>query len=116
MVLELIPGKLSDKGSEIRQKSVTLIAKYLDGEGSEKGLKLAEEIEEAIYSEFGDPNDHKYRSRIRSRFAKMTPEEMATPELRELRDKLAGEALEQHMLPQLEVPGNDNYKKSENAV
>ncbi|VDN39219.1 unnamed protein product [Gongylonema pulchrum] len=46
----------------------------------------------------------------------MTPEEMATPELRELRDKLAGEALEQHMLPQLEVPGNDNYKKSENAV
>lgn len=125
--------------AEIRDKSIALLAKYLEGEGSERALKLAEEVEKTIFEEFGSANDHRYRSRIRSRisnlsrnpkitqlllqgslcpekFAKMSPEELATPELRELRDKLAGEAMDEHMLPELEVPRDDNFKKSENAV
>lgn len=46
----------------------------------------------------------------------MNAEQLATPELQELRAQISGEAIEGHMLPEKEVAGDSNTKKSENAI
>ncbi|MFH4981700.1 hypothetical protein AB6A40_008409 [Gnathostoma spinigerum] len=127
----------NDDETNIREKSVALIKKSLGDD--EKAGDVATAIEKAVYDEIEDANDHRYRSRIRSRvsnimhnialkeqllagtitppkFAKMTADELASPKLKEWRGKLKVEALEEHMLPEKEVVGLDNTRKIKETI
>lgn len=106
----------------VRLKCREMLANSLrvDGEqpeGCQSPEELADELEEAIYSEFKN-TDMKYKNRVRSRvanlkdpknpslrgnficgaitaqrLAKMTPEEMASDEMKTLRDRFVKEAI-----------------------
>uniref|UniRef100_A0A0N5ADZ9 TFIIS central domain-containing protein n=1 Tax=Syphacia muris TaxID=451379 RepID=A0A0N5ADZ9_9BILA len=126
----------NDDETEVREKSIAMIEKAI--RSNEAVHKLANTIEEAIYSEFHDANDHRYRSRVRSRvsnlnrnpaicsqllfgkikpdqFARMTADELATREMKEFREEMES-SIDEHLLPEHEVVGTENCKKSENAV
>ncbi|VDM40340.1 unnamed protein product [Toxocara canis] len=121
----------------IRKRCILMLLKCL-GE-SEKAEVVAKKVELAVYEEFGDANDHRYRSRVRSRisnltrnpaiaqqlidgticpekFAKMTAEELATPQLKKLREHLSEDTMEEHMMGENEKVGIGNIKKSDNAI
>ncbi|VDK46466.1 unnamed protein product [Anisakis simplex] len=121
----------------MRERCIAMLLKCL-GEG-EKAEQTAKNIELAIHEEIGDANDHRYRSRVRSRvanltrnkaiakelvndrlcprkFAKMSAEELATPQMKELRDHLCEDTMEEHMMGEKEKVGFDNIKKNDTAV
>lgn len=95
-------------------------------EGCASADELAEELEEAIFAEFKN-TDMRYKNRIRSRvsnlkdtknpglrtnfisgviaanrFAKMTPEEMASDEMKKLREKFVKESINDAQLVSLD--------------
>lgn len=110
----------------VRLKCIALILAALTSqpvpEGSQEPQKVAEDIEAEIFLEFKN-TDMKYKNKIRSRIlnlkdsrnpklrenvllglieaerlAKMTPEEMASDDLRALRAKLTKEAINDHQM------------------
>lgn len=116
------PSHSSNTTDAVRLKCREMLANALrvDGEqpeGCQSPEELADELEEAIYSEFKN-TDMKYKNRVRSRvsnlkdpknpslrgnficgaitaqrLAKMTPEEMASDEMKNLRDRFVKEAI-----------------------
>lgn len=116
------PSHSSNTTDAVRLKCREMLANALrvDGEqpeGCQSPEELADELEEAIYSEFKN-TDMKYKNRVRSRvsnlkdpknpslrgnficgaitaqrLAKMTPEEMASDEMKTLRDRFVKEAI-----------------------
>ncbi|XP_037058974.1 transcription elongation factor A protein 3 isoform X2 [Peromyscus leucopus] len=114
-------------GDSVRDKCVEMLSAALKAEDDFKDYgvncdKLASEIEDHIYQELKS-TDMKYRNRVRSRIsnlkdprnpglrrnvlsgaispgliAKMTAEEMASDELRELRNALTQEAIREHQM------------------
>lgn len=116
------PPQSSNTTDAVRLKCREMLANSLrvDGEppeGCQTPEELAEELEEAIYAEFKN-TDMKYKNRVRSRvanlkdpknpslrgnfvsgaitaqrLAKMTPEEMASDEMKNLRDRFVKEAI-----------------------
>lgn len=116
------PSHSSNTTDAVRLKCREMLANSLrvDGEqpeGCQSPEELADELEEAIYSEFKN-TDMKYKNRVRSRvsnlkdpknpslranficgaitaqrLAKMTPEEMASDEMKTLRDRFVKEAI-----------------------
>lgn len=136
--------RISTKGSDnnddeevIREKCIAMLLKCMGS--SKKAEEIAKKVELAIFNEIGDANDHKYRSRVRSRvanltrnpaigkqildgvispekFARMTAEELATPQLRELREHLSEGTMVEHMMGEKEAVGGENIIKSDNAI
>lgn len=49
-------------------------------------------------------------------FARMTAEELATPQLRELREHLSEGTMVEHMMGEKEAVGGENIIKSDNAI
>ncbi|XP_065085127.1 transcription elongation factor S-II [Ochlerotatus camptorhynchus] len=116
------PSQSSNTTDAVRLKCREMLANSLrvDGdppEGCQSPDELADELEEAIFSEFKN-TDMKYKNRVRSRvanlkdpknpslrgnfvcgaitaqrLAKMTPEEMASDEMKNLRDRFVKEAI-----------------------
>lgn len=115
------PSHSSNTTDAVRLKCREMLANSLrDGdhpEGCQTPEELADELEEAIYAEFKN-TDMKYKNRVRSRvanlkdpknpslrgnfvcgaitaqrLAKMTPEEMASDEMKTLRDRFVKEAI-----------------------
>lgn len=116
------PSQSSNTTDAVRLKCREMLANSLrvDGdqpEGCQTPEELADELEEAIYSEFKN-TDMKYKNRVRSRvanlkdpknpslrgnfvcgaitaqrLAKMSPEEMASDEMKNLRDRFVKEAI-----------------------
>ncbi|XP_006538775.1 transcription elongation factor A protein 3 isoform X3 [Mus musculus] len=114
-------------GDSVRDKCVEMLSAALKAEDNFKDYgvncdKLASEIEDHIYQELKS-TDMKYRNRVRSRIsnlkdprnpglrrnvlsgaispeliAKMTAEEMASDELRELRNAMTQEAIREHQM------------------
>ncbi|XP_045154792.1 transcription elongation factor A protein 3 [Echinops telfairi] len=114
-------------GDSVRDKCVEMLSAALkaDDEYKDYGIncdKMASEIEDHIYQELKS-TDMKYRNRVRSRIsnlkdprnpslrrnvlsgaisagliAKMTAEEMASDELRELRNAMTQEAIREHQM------------------
>lgn len=114
-------------GDSVRDKCVEMLAAALKAEDDYKDYgvncdKMASEIEDHIYQELKS-TDMKYRNRVRSRIsnlkdprnpglrrnvlggaisagliAKMTAEEMASDELRELRNAMTQEAIREHQM------------------
>ncbi|KAM4873352.1 transcription elongation factor A protein 3 isoform 1-T1 [Thomomys bottae] len=114
-------------GDSVRDKCVEMLAAALKAEDDYKAYgancdKLASDIEDHIYQELKS-TDMKYRNRVRSRIsnlkdprnpglrrnvlsgaisagliAKMTAEEMASDELRELRNAMTQEAIREHQM------------------
>ncbi|CAO2589568.1 Transcription elongation factor A protein 3 [Lemmus lemmus] len=114
-------------GDSVRDKCVEMLSAALKAEDDFKDYgvncdKLASEIEDHIYQELKS-TDMKYRNRVRSRIsnlkdprnpslrqnvlsgaispgliAKMTAEEMASDELRELRNAMTQEAIREHQM------------------
>ncbi|XP_078001732.1 transcription elongation factor A protein 3 [Phascolarctos cinereus] len=114
-------------GDSVRDKCVEMLSAALkmDGDYKEYGVncdKMASEIEDHIYQELKG-TDMKYRNRVRSRIsnlkdprnpslrrnvlcgaistsliAKMTAEEMASDELKELRNAMTLEAIREHQM------------------
>ncbi|KAG4066417.1 hypothetical protein HA402_007053 [Bradysia odoriphaga] len=103
-------------------------------EGSNTPEELAEELEECIYMEFKN-TDNRYKNRVRSRvanlkdaknptlrtnfiagaitaqqLAKMTPEEMASDEMKKLRDKFVKEAINDAQLATVQGTQTDLLK------
>ncbi|XP_040320568.1 transcription elongation factor A protein 3 isoform X2 [Herpailurus yagouaroundi] len=114
-------------GDSVRDKCVEMLSAALKAEDDYKDYgvncdKMASEIEDHIYQELKS-TDMKYRNRVRSRIsnlkdprnpslrrnvlsgaisagliAKMTAEEMASDELRELRNAMTQEAIREHQM------------------
>uniref|UniRef100_A0A0N8ESV4 Transcription elongation factor n=1 Tax=Heterocephalus glaber TaxID=10181 RepID=A0A0N8ESV4_HETGA len=114
-------------GDSVRDKCVEMLASALKAEDDYKDYgincdKMASEIEDHIYQELKS-TDMKYRNRVRSRIsnlkdprnpglrrnvlngaisagliAKMTAEEMASDELRKLRNAMTQEAIREHQM------------------
>lgn len=114
-------------GDSVRDKCVEMLSAALKAEDDYKDYgvncdKMASEIEDHIYQELKG-TDMKYRNRVRSRIsnlkdprnpglrrnvlsgaisagliAKMTAEEMASDELRELRNAMTQEAIREHQM------------------
>ncbi|XP_006145214.1 transcription elongation factor A protein 3 isoform X3 [Tupaia chinensis] len=114
-------------GDSVRDKCVEMLSAALKAEDDYKDYgvncdKMASEIEDHIYQELSS-TDMKYRNRVRSRIsnlkdprnpglrrkvlsgaiaagliAKMTAEEMASDELRELRNAMTQEAIREHQM------------------
>ncbi|XP_053433127.1 transcription elongation factor A protein 3 isoform X2 [Nycticebus coucang] len=114
-------------GDSVRDKCVEMLSAALKAEDNYKDYgvncdKMASEIEDHIYQELKS-TDMKYRNRVRSRIsnlkdprnpglrrnvlsgaisagliAKMTAEEMASDELRELRNAMTQEAIREHQM------------------
>ncbi|XP_058532725.1 transcription elongation factor A protein 3 [Ochotona princeps] len=114
-------------GDSVRDKCVEMLSAALQAEGDYKDYgvncdKMASEVEDHIYQELKG-TDIKYRNRVRSRIsnlkdprnpslrrnvlsgaistaliAKMTAEEMASDELRELRNAMTQEAIREHQM------------------
>ncbi|XP_042636206.1 transcription elongation factor A protein 3 [Orycteropus afer afer] len=114
-------------GDSVRDKCVEMLSAALKADDDYKDYgvncdKMASEIEDHIYQEFKG-TDMKYRNRVRSRIsnlkdprnpglrrnvlsgaispgliAKMTAEEMASDELRELRNAMTQEAIREHQM------------------
>ncbi|XP_031623790.1 transcription elongation factor S-II-like [Contarinia nasturtii] len=103
-------------------------------EGCSSAEELAEELEDCIYAEFRN-TDNRYKNRIRSRIsnlkdsknptlrtnyvsgaitaavlAKMTPEEMASDEMRKIREKFVKEAINDAQLATAEGTKTDLLK------
>lgn len=103
-------------------------------EGCPEPEELAEELEEAIYAEFRN-TDMKYKNRVRSRvanlkdaknptlrsnflcgavtaqqLAKMTPEEMASDEMKKIREKFVKEAINDAQLATVQGTKTDLLK------
>lgn len=103
-------------------------------EGCPSAEELAEELEEAIYAEFNN-TDMRYKNRIRSRMAnlkdaknpalrtnfingaltanklaKMTPEEMASDEMKKIREKFVKEAINDAQLATVQGTKTDLLK------
>lgn len=103
-------------------------------EGCAEVEELAEELEDAIYAEFRN-TDMKYKNRIRSRvanlkdpknptlrsnficgavtaqkLAKMTPEEMASDEMKKIREKFVKEAINDAQLATVQGTQTDLLK------
>ncbi|XP_071116977.1 transcription elongation factor S-II-like [Haliotis cracherodii] len=110
------------KCRELLQNALKLPENTEGMEDAMDGAVLAEEIEDAVYCEFAN-TDSKYKTRIRSRvanlrdtknpslrenvllghitpiqLAKMTAEEMASNEMKNLRTKFTKEAIDDHQL------------------
>lgn len=103
-------------------------------EGCSSAEELAEELEECIYAEFNN-TDMRYKNRIRSRvanlkdaknpalrsnfisgaivankLAKMTPEEMASDEMKKIREKFVKEAINDAQLSTVQGTSTDLLK------
>lgn len=103
-------------------------------EGLSTAEELAEELEEAIYAEFNN-TDMRYKNRVRSRMAnlkdaknpalrtnfingalaatklaKMTPEEMASDEMKKVREKFVKEAINDAQLATVQGTKTDLLK------
>lgn len=103
-------------------------------EGCQSPAELAEELEDAIFAEFKN-TDMRYKNRVRSRvanlkdsknptlrtnymsgavtaqkLAKMTPEEMASDEMKKLRDKFVKEAINDAQLATVQGTETDLLK------
>uniref|UniRef100_A0A915B8Z3 TFIIS central domain-containing protein n=2 Tax=Parascaris univalens TaxID=6257 RepID=A0A915B8Z3_PARUN len=126
----------NDDEEVIREKCIAMLLKCM-GSG-EKAEEIAKKVELAIFNEIGDANDHRYRSRVRSRvanltrnpaigkqirdgvispekFARMTAEELATPQLRELREHLSEGTMDEHMMGEKETVGSENSFRNDNG-
>lgn len=133
------PASSNSMTDAVRLKCREMLANALktDGEppeGCPPAEELAEELEEAIYAEFKN-TDMKYKNRIRSRvanlkdpknptlrsnflcgaitavkLAKMTPEEMASDEMKKLREKFVKEAINDAQLATVQGTKTDLLK------
>lgn len=129
----------SNTGDAVRLKCRELLTQALsvDGEPNEgcgSPEELAEELEECIFAEFRN-TDMRYKNRVRSRvanlkdaknpnlrsnflngaiaaarLAKMTPEEMASDEIKQLRDKFVKEAINDAQLATVQGTTTDLLK------
>lgn len=120
------------KCRELLESSIKADGEY--PEGCSPPFELAEELEDSIFSEFRETN-MRYKNRIRSRvanlkdtknpalrtnfisgaitaqkLAKMTPEEMASDEMRKLRDKFVKEAINDAQLATVQGTETDMLK------
>lgn len=121
----------------IKCREMLAVAIKLDGdvpEGCQSPEELAEELEDCIFAEFKN-TDMRYKNRIRSRvanlkdtknptlrtnfiagaitaqkLAKMTPEEMASDEMKKLRDKFVKEAINDAQLATVQGTHTDLLK------
>lgn len=115
----------ADTTNAVRLKCRELLSSALKCEDMPEGCNtdsLAAKIEESIYNEFGDTNN-KYKNRVRSRvsnlkdsknpalrlnvlhgaieperIARMTAEEMASDDMKQLRQRLTKEAINDHQM------------------
>ncbi|XP_073937111.1 transcription elongation factor A protein 3 isoform X2 [Castor canadensis] len=128
-------------GDSVRDKCVEMLSAALKAEDDYKDCgvncdKLASEIEDHIYQELKS-TDMKYRNRVRSRIsnlkdprnpglrrnvlsgaisagliARMTAEEMASDELRELRNAMTQEAIREHQMAKTSGTTTDLFQCS----
>lgn len=129
------PGSSMTDAIRIKCKEMLAAAlKTEDPEMCSSAEELAEELEEAIFMEFKN-TDMRYKNRIRSRvanlkdpknpslrsnylggaitaqkLAKMTPEEMASDEMKKLREKLVKEAINDAQLATVQGTKTDLLK------
>uniref|UniRef100_A0A6B2EGU0 Transcription elongation factor n=1 Tax=Phlebotomus kandelakii TaxID=1109342 RepID=A0A6B2EGU0_9DIPT len=132
------PASSNSMNDAIRLKCREMLANALktdnDPEVSSTADELAEELEDAIYSEFKN-TDMRYKNRIRSRvanlkdpknptlrtnflggaitaikLAKMTPEEMASDEMKKLRERFVKEAINDAQLATVQGTKTDLLK------
>lgn len=127
----------SNTTDAVRLKCRELLAQALKVEGQEScgsPEELAEELEECIFQEFKN-TDNRYKNRVRSRvanlkdpknptlranflngvvgaqrLAKMTPEEMASDEIKKLREKFVQEAINDAQLATVQGTKTDLLK------
>lgn len=128
----------SNTTDAVRLKCRELLANALRVEGEPDGCaspeELAEELEDCIYSEFKN-TDMRYKNRVRSRvanlkdlknpslrqnfisgaiqpshLAKMTPEEMASDEMKKIREKFVKEAINDAQLATVQGTKTDMLK------
>lgn len=129
-------GTMTD-AVRIKCREMLAVAIKVDGEqpeGCPTPEELAEELEDAIFAEFKN-TDMRYKNRVRSRvanlkdsknptlrtnfisgaisaqkLAKMTPEEMASDEMKKLRDKFVKEAINDAQLATVQGTETDLLK------